>query len=65
MLHSITNYFVRFAIIMLPFLGISESQKNVDDVDAPAQELQIDYKKGNGLQPMNTHDNCNYCPPKC
>ena len=59
------NTILRFTIAMLPFLGLSGSEKNVDDVEPPAQELQIDYKKGNGLQPMNTHNNCNFCPPKC
>ena len=65
MLNSIPAYFVRFMIAMLPFLGLSGSEKSVDDVEPPTQQLQMDVKKGNGLQPMETRGSCENCPPMC
>ncbi len=65
MLTSIPAYVLRFMIAMLPFLGLSGSEKSVDDVELPALEQQINVKKGNGLQPMETHGTCESCPPVC
>ena len=65
LLTSIPNYLVRFFIAILPMLGLSGGKQDALDLEPPTQELQMDVKKGSGLQPMDTRGTCDACPPVC